>query len=339
MAAVSLRGISKVYYGDQAAIRDLDLEVADGEFLVIVGPSGCGKSTLLRLVAGLDEPTAGRIYLDTTDATDTPPQDRNVAMVFQSYALYPHMSVRENLGYGLKVRGEPRDATAARTLEMARALDLTELLDRRPAQLSGGQRQRVALGRAMVRKPRLFLLDEPLSNLDPALRTQARAELLRLYRMLGTTTMYVTHDQEEALTLGTRVAVMRDGRLEQIAAPAELYARPSNRFVGCFIGSPAMNLLEPSVLGMEAPPDAVVGVRPHDLALSDEGPLFATVEIVEPRGHDTVIHARTGGGEGPLVVAVIAADARVQPEARIRLGFRAERTHLFSRTTGDRIDE
>ena len=337
MAALTLDRVTRTYPGGHAALHELDLQVADGEFLVLVGPSGCGKSTLLRLVAGLDAPTAGRIRIGGADLTDVPPQERNVAMVFQSYALYPHMTVRENLGYGLKVRGQARDRIAARTSEVANALDIEGLLDRRPAQLSGGQRQRVALGRAMVRKPQAFLLDEPLSNLDPSLRTQARAELLRLYRQLGTTTLYVTHDQEEAMTLGSRVAVMRDGAVEQVAPPMELYNHPANTFVARFIGSPPMNLLEPSVLGVDAPPTTLFGVRPHDVVLSDDGPIRATVEIVEPRGHDTVVHARVDGSRDPAVLVVIPNNAMIQTGTEIRLAARQDRLHPFDRDTGERL--
>ena len=336
MAAVTLEGVTRTYPGGHTALDALDLDVADGEFLVLVGPSGCGKSTLLRLVAGLDAPSAGRIRIGGADVTDVAPQDRDVAMVFQSYALYPHMSVRQNLGYGLKVRGEPPDRVAARTTEVANALEIEELLDHRPAQLSGGQRQRVALGRALVRQPAAFLLDEPLSNLDPGLRTQARAELLRLHRRLGVTTLYVTHDQEEAMTLGSRVAVMRQGQLEQLAPSAELYTRPANTFVARFIGAPPMNLVDPAVLGLDAPADTLAGVRPHDLMLTDEGPIRATVELVEPRGHDTVVHARVQD-DGPVVVSVVPAGTAVRVDGDVRLSVRSDRVHRFGRRTGARV--
>jgi len=334
VAAITLDGVTRTYPGGHHALRSLDLDVADGEFLVLVGPSGCGKSTLLRLVAGLDAPTAGRIRIGGTDVTDVAPQARNVAMVFQSYALYPHMTVRENLGYGLKVRGEPRDRITARTAAVARALEIEGLLDRRPGQLSGGQRQRVALGRAMVREPRAFLLDEPLSNLDPALRTQARAELLRLYRRLGTTTLYVTHDQEEAMTLGTRVAVMREGRIEQIAPPAELYDRPAGTFVARFIGAPPMNLVAPASLGLDAVPEAIAGVRPHDLRLTAGGAIRATIELVEPRGYDAVVHARLDGGESVLVV--VPRGLAVTVGATVGLTVDPGQVHWFDRGSGAR---
>jgi ABC-type sugar transport system ATPase subunit len=231
MAAIRLEAAGKTYMNGYTAIRHIDLAIDDGEFLVLVGPSGCGKSTLLRLIAGLESPTSGRIVIGGADVTVVSPQARDLAMVFQSYALYPHMKVRDNLAYGLKVRRLEQAVVAQRVAEVAAALGIEDLLDRRPAQLSGGQRQRVALGRAIVRQPKAFLLDEPLSNLDPALRTQARAELRRLHRRLGATVIYVTHDQEEAMTLGGRVAVMRDGAIEQVGPPLEVYARPANTFV------------------------------------------------------------------------------------------------------------
>ena len=344
MAAIRLDGIEKIYPNGQAAIRPLDLEIADGEFLVLVGPSGCGKSTLLRLVAGLETPTAGRIAIGGTDVTALPPQARDLAMVFQSYALYPHMTVRENLAYGLKVRGTPKDVRAERVGAVAQALDLDQLLDRRPAQLSGGQRQRVALGRAMVRQPKAFLLDEPLSNLDPALRAQARAEIARLHQALATTVVYVTHDQEEAMTLGGRVAVMRQGIIEQIAPPLEVYARPLNTFVARFIGAPPMNLVPARDLGIEAPDGALAGVRPHDIAiggssrptLSGSASLQAVVELVERRGHDAVVHLRFDAPDTPVVLAVID-DEPPPAGSRVRVALSAERVHLFDGTSGSRF--
>ena len=256
MAAIQLDGLAKTYPNGHVAVRHINLGIHEGECLVLVGPSGCGKSTLLRLIAGLEVPTAGRILIGGADVTGWPPQARDVAMVFQSYALYPHMSVRDNLAYGLKVRRTDRAIVVRQVAAVAEALGIEELLDRRPAQLSGGQRQRVALGRAMVRQPKAFLLDEPLSNLDPSLRAQARAELRRLHRSLRATIVYVTHDQEEAMTLGGRVAVMRDGAIEQVAPPLEVYAKPANTFVARFIGAPAMNLVPATLAGVDAPAGA-----------------------------------------------------------------------------------
>jgi multiple sugar transport system ATP-binding protein len=243
MATVELRDVEKVYPNGHVAAHDLDLRVADGELLVLVGPSGCGKSTALRMVAGLETPTSGQVFIGGRDVTGVPPQDRDVAMVFQNYALYPHMTVRENLAFGLRMRGVDDPERERRAVDVARALGLEELMDRKPGQLSGGQRQRVALGRATVRDPRVFLFDEPLSNLDAKLRVQTRAELARLHRRIDATMMYVTHDQEEAMTLGQRVAVMNDGRLEQVAPPMEVFHSPATRFVAGFVGSPAMNFL------------------------------------------------------------------------------------------------
>src|SRR5438105_2856042 len=283
MASISLEHIAKRYPNGYIASRDLSLEIADGELLVLVGPSGSGKSTVLRMIAGLEKPTAGTITIGDRDVTRLPPQERDIAMVFQSYALYPHMTVRENMAFGLRLRRQPNEMVARRIGDVADALGLTSMLERKPAQLSGGQRQRVALGRAIVREPKAFLFDEPLSNLDAQLRVETRAELARLHRRLGATMVYVTHDQVEAMTLGTRVAVLKDGALQQVAPPMELYRRPQNRFVASFIGSPSMNFVQGNIErddgrtrfvapGMTlAVPEAaaarqgpvVLGVRPH----------------------------------------------------------------------------
>jgi multiple sugar transport system ATP-binding protein len=249
MARIVLDGVTKVFGSDVVAVDDVSLEIGDGEFMVLVGPSGCGKSTILRLLAGLEDVTAGEIYIGDRDVTDLPPKDRDVAMVFQNYALYPHMTVEQNIGFGLKLRGTPRDRIRSRVREAAKILGLDPFLTRKPAELSGGQRQRVAMGRAMVREPKAFLMDEPLSNLDAKLRVQVRAELARLHERLGTTTVYVTHDQVEAMTLGERVAVLKDGVLQQVETPQALYNGPTNLFVAAFIGSPPMNLAEASVQG------------------------------------------------------------------------------------------
>jgi multiple sugar transport system ATP-binding protein len=244
MSKIVLDSVSKVFGSEVVAVDDVSLDIEDGEFMVLVGPSGCGKSTILRLLAGLEDVTSGEIFIGDRQVTDLPPKQRDVAMVFQNYALYPHMSVEQNLGFGLKLRHTPRDEARTRVAEVARILELDALLDRKPAALSGGQRQRVAMGRAMVRQPLAFLMDEPLSNLDAKLRVQMRAELARLHERLRTTTVYVTHDQIEAMTLGNRVAVMKDGVLQQVDTPQALFNAPLNLFVAAFIGSPPMNLVE-----------------------------------------------------------------------------------------------
>jgi multiple sugar transport system ATP-binding protein len=308
VAEIVLDNISKVFSGGVVAVDDVSLTIDSGEFLVLVGPSGCGKSTLLRMIAGLEEVTAGTISIGDRDVTELPPRSRDIAMVFQSYALYPHMTVRQNLGYGLKVRKTPKHEIAERVARAAQLLGLDELLDRKPAALSGGQRQRVAMGRAIVREPKAFLMDEPLSNLDAKLRVSMRAQLSALHGRLATTTIYVTHDQIEAMTLGQRVAVMRDGRIQQVDTPQELYARPVNLFVAAFIGSPAMNLVEAEIGGSElhfggyaiplasagvSPAGRVVaGIRPEafeDGAFADPSlpRIDVSVEVVEELGADT----------------------------------------------------
>jgi len=304
VASIELRGVSKSYDGT-VAVADVDLEISPGEFLVLVGPSGCGKSTLLRAIAGLETLTRGSVHIGGRDVTRVAPEDRDVAMVFQDYALYPHMTVERNLGFGLKLRGIDKGARAEQVGEVARMLGLEGLLGRRPAELSGGQRQRVALGRAMIRQPQAFLMDEPLSNLDAGLRTSMRAELARLHDRLGVTTVYVTHDQVEAMTLGTRVAVLRDGVLQQCGTPLELYERPANLFVAGFIGSPRMNLapgrvedrmvrvgdwtlpLPHEVVGT-LPEHVVVGIRPSDFHLGTTGgtSISVTPMVVEELGSE-----------------------------------------------------
>jgi multiple sugar transport system ATP-binding protein len=284
MATIVLDGVTKVFGDDVIAVNNVSLEIGEGEFMVLVGPSGCGKSTILRILAGLEEVTAGELYIDQKQVTDLPPKDRDIAMVFQNYALYPHMTVAQNLGFGLRLRKIPKDEYERRVHDVARILGLEPLLHRKPAELSGGQRQRVAMGRAMVREPVAFLMDEPLSNLDAKLRVQMRAELARVHERLGTTTVYVTHDQVEAMTLGQRVAVLRDGVLQQVDTPQRLYEHPLNLFVAAFIGSPPMNLVEAEVHGrtlafggleMQLTPETnlaefegrsvILGIRPSDM--------------------------------------------------------------------------
>jgi ABC-type sugar transport system ATPase subunit len=335
VSSITLERLAKRHANGHVAVRDVDLRIDDGEFVVLVGPSGCGKSTLLRLIAGLETPTSGRILLDDADVTGLPPQSRDLAMVFQSYALYPHMTVRQNLAYGLRVRGADGRTIDARLGAVAAALGLDALLDRRPAQLSGGQRQRVALGRAMVREPRAFLLDEPLSNLDPALRLQARAELLQLHRRLRSTVLYVTHDQEEAMTLGSRVVVMREGRFEQIAPPLDLYITPANTFVAQFIGVPPMNLVPGPVPELGVGAGVSVGIRPHDLTIATAGRIVATVDVVEERGYDAILHLRTRMAGGAPLVAVAARP--IPPGTEVQVDVAAGRMHLFDER-GKRMD-
>ena len=355
MAEIVLDNVSKVFAGSVVAVDDVSLTINSGEFLVLVGPSGCGKSTLLRMVAGLEQVTDGTISIGERVVTDLPPRARDVAMVFQSYALYPHMTVRENLGYGLKVRKTPKQEIRERVTRAAELLGLDQLLDRKPAALSGGQRQRVAMGRAIVREPKAFLMDEPLSNLDAKLRVSMRAQLSALHTRLSTTTIYVTHDQIEAMTLGHRVAVMRDGRIQQVDAPQALYARPANLFVAAFIGSPAMNLVEAEVAGGElrfgghaiplraagTPADGqvVAGIRPEafeDSAFADPSlpRIDVQVEVVEELGADThvifsvaaprveVSEVREAAGEDDTLVAVGGTlfTARVDPGTAARPG-------------------
>ncbi len=300
MAGIVLERVSKVFASDVVAVDDLSLEIGDGEFMVLVGPSGCGKSTILRILAGLEEVTAGEVYIDGRQVTDLPPKQRDVAMVFQNYALYPHMSVEQNLGFGLKLRKTPKADIKRRVTDAAKILGLEPLLARKPVALSGGQRQRVAMGRAMVREPKAFLMDEPLSNLDAKLRVQMRAQLAKLHDTLKTTTVYVTHDQVEAMTLGERVAVMRDGVLQQVDTPQNLYGNPSNLFVAAFIGSPPMNLVEAKVsdgrvafagfelplpvgtdLGNHGGRTLILGIRPSDLedAAVWSNPDLPTIEV------------------------------------------------------------
>ena len=318
MATLSLEEIGKVYDNGVEAVRDLTLHVDEGEFVVLVGPSGCGKTTALRMVAGLEEITYGTIRLGDRVVNDLSARDRDIAMVFQNYALYPHLSAHDNIGFSLSMRGVPKTERNQRVREAAEVLGLTEVLDRRPRELSGGQRQRVAMGRALVREPAVFLMDEPLSNLDAKLRVQMRSEVLRVQRRLGVATLYVTHDQTEAMTMGDRVAVLRDGNLQQLAAPQELYDRPSNLFVASFMGSPSMNLYDASVAGAEVKlgsqgltlsPEwsgrlgdgpVVVGIRPEHLTVGrspayadGDGAgqsLIADVELVEALGNEQLVH-------------------------------------------------
>jgi multiple sugar transport system ATP-binding protein len=377
MAEIELEHLTKVFPGGTVAVEDVSLRIEDGEFLVLVGPSGCGKSTLLRMIAGLEEVSEGRISVGGHDVTDLAPRRRDIAMVFQSYALYPHMNVRKNIGYGLKVRRTPKDEAQRRVEEVATLLGLGELLDRRPAQLSGGQRQRVAMGRAIVREPKAFLMDEPLSNLDAKLRVEMRASLAQLHARLGVTTVYVTHDQTEAMTLGQRVAVLNDGRVLQVDSPQRLYEHPANLFVAAFIGTPAMNLVEASIGGDEVafgrfrvPLDrerrpkfsssrVVVGIRPEsfeEASLAPPGaPTFAVVPaVVEELGSDAqvffhveaeAVAADVSGREEAALLPESKAlfGARLDPRARARVGEPLElaldpaRLYFFDPESGENL--
>lgn len=319
MATLSLSAVEK-RYGAVAVLHRVDLEVADGEFVVLVGPSGCGKSTLLRCIAGLEDISSGELRIDGARVNDVAPRDRDVAMVFQSYALYPHMTVRENMGFALRLKGAPD--VAARVDEAARQLGLGPLLDRYPKELSGGQRQRVAMGRAIVRRPKVFLFDEPLSNLDASLRTSVRVELKRQHQALRTTTVYVTHDQTEALTLADRIVVLNQGIVQQVGTPDELYSEPKNRFVAGFIGSPAMNFLS------AVEPGLVIGVRPEAVVLG-AGPHEARVEVVERLGFESHVHLRLGDE------AIVARMEGRPPEGTVKLAF--ARSYRFDPSTGERL--
>ncbi len=358
MSSVVLRHLEKTYANGFLAVHDVNLEVVDGEFIVLVGPSGCGKSTTLRMVAGLEETTSGEIYIGDRLVNQVAPGDRDIAMVFQNYALYPHMTVYDNMAFGLKMRRLARAEIGKRVAEAAKILSIETLLGRRPRELSGGQRQRVALGRAIVREPKVFLFDEPLSNLDATLRVQMRAEIARLHRRLKTTVIYVTHDQVEAMTLGERIVLMNHGVVQQVDTPMNIYRHPANRFVASFVGSPAMNFFagrlvsgvfhfageedgdgSPGVdLRSSVPNGAVVlGVRPEDLLADGEGlPLGqVTLDVVEHLGHETMVHFELAGGRH---AARLPASAPVQPGSQLPLGVRPHAFHLFDGDDGRRLN-
>lgn len=373
MATVTFQNATRIYPGAaKPAVDSLNLEIADGEFLVLVGPSGCGKSTTLRMLAGLEDVNSGKVFIGKTDVTDVTPKDRDIAMVFQNYALYPHMTVADNMGFALKIAGVDKETIKQRVQEAAEILDLTEYLDRKPKALSGGQRQRVAMGRAIVRKPQVFLMDEPLSNLDAKLRVQTRTQIASLQHSLGVTTVYVTHDQTEALTMGDRIAVLKDGHLQQVATPNEMYTEPANAFVAGFIGSPAMNLGEWRVEGNQAkfgdavlplPENVVnavqaedsstviVGIRPESMEKAEDpaGAIPMRIKLVENLGSDAYMHgeivgrtdtdAMFGSGDNTNVMT-----ARVLPETNktegdvVYLRPRLDRIHYFSAKTGLRMN-
>jgi multiple sugar transport system ATP-binding protein len=351
MATVTLRGLRRHFPGvERAALAGLDLEVKDGELLVLVGPSGCGKSTALRLVAGLDRPDGGAIRIDDRDVGDVPPQDRDVAMVFQGYALYPHMSARDNIAFPLKMRGVDKAERARRVDEAAALLGLGKLLDRRPGELSGGERQRVAMGRAIVRRPKVFLFDEPLSNLDAALRTELRVEIAALVRRLGVTSLYVTHDQIEAMTMGDRIAVMRAGELQQIGPPRAIYQDPENAFVAGFLGAPPINWIDvertdaglrgagatwPEPEGLDLPVKARAGLRPEHLSLHGPGvEMAAKVVQIEPLGAET--HVLLDAAGTLLRAKVPGFDAPARDE-EVRVFARGEAVLWFDAASGERL--
>jgi len=363
MAEVVIKDVTKVFPGDVVAVDNIELHIQDRELLVLVGPSGCGKSTTLRMVAGLEEITKGTIEIDGRIVNEVPPKDRDIAMVFQNYALYPHMTVYKNMAFGLKLRRYPKTEIDERVQEAARILGITDLLERKPKQLSGGQRQRVAVGRAIVRKPKAFLFDEPLSNLDAKLRVEMRAELNRLHNRLQTTMIYVTHDQVEAMTLGDRIVVMDRGKIQQVAQPIELYDRPANRFVASFIGTPPMNFLDgqleregedlwftngttrlrlPASFVSSVEPSigkkAVLGVRPENIrerANGDEPDagtaLKATVNVLEPLGDEIIVYLRVGGSD---LIAKLDAHSELRLNQEVEMVLNMGQAHVFDDDTG-----
>ena len=354
MASVAIRDVRKSY-GATAVIHGVDISITDGEFVVLVGPSGCGKSTLLRMIAGLENITGGQISIGDRVVNNLPPKERDIAMVFQNYALYPHMTVAANMAFSMKLRGAPKDEIDTRVRRAAEILDLGPYLERFPRQLSGGQRQRVAMGRAIVRDPQVFLFDEPLSNLDAKLRVQMRTEIKELHQRLKTTTVYVTHDQIEAMTMADKIVVMHDGIVEQIGTPLDLYDHPANQFVAGFIGSPAMNFLKGTVRvngsavfegpnGVKLPiasapasangAAAVYGIRPEHFTLADDG-AEAEIVVIEPTGSETQVFAKLGGEE---VVAVFRERHQFKPGEKIKLKPDPKLVHLFDAATGKRLN-
>ncbi len=364
MSEVIMKGIKKVYDGGVTAVHDVNLTIADKEFIVLVGPSGCGKSTTLRMVAGLEEISGGELYIDGNLVNDVAPKDRDIAMVLQSYALYPHMTVRDNLGFALKLKKTPKDEIDKKVEEVAEILDITRYLDRKPKALSGGQRQRVAIGRAMVRDPKVFLMDEPLSNLDAKLRNQMRAEIIKLRQRINTTFMYVTHDQTEAMTLGDRIVIMKDGYVNQVGTPQEVFNKPVNLFVAGFIGMPVMNFFDGCKLLKEdgvyyaeirgvkfklsefqekaltqngqEPCDIVAGIRPQHISVGD-GQLEATIEVSEMLGSEYNLHARSGEDEVVMVIPTVGLDTDVSMGSKVTFGTEPELIQLFDKASGNNL--
>ena len=364
MSEVILKGIKKVYDGGVTAVHDVNLHIQDKEFIVLVGPSGCGKSTTLRMVAGLEEISGGELYIDGKLVNDVAPKDRDIAMVFQSYALYPHMTVRDNLGFALKLKKVDKAEIDKKVEEVAEILAITQYLDRKPKALSGGQRQRVAIGRAMVRDPKVFLMDEPLSNLDAKLRNQMRAEIIKLRQRINTTFMYVTHDQTEAMTLGDRIVIMKDGFVNQVGTPQEVFNKPVNLFVAGFIGMPVMNFFDGCKLLKEdgvyyaeirgvkfklsdfqqkalaqngqEPCDIVAGIRPQHISVG-EGELSATIEVSEMLGSEYNLHARSGDDEVVMVIPTVGLAEDVSMGSRVHFSTAPELIQLFDKATGNNL--
>ena len=359
-----MKGLKKVYSGGVTAVHDVNIEIKDKEFIVLVGPSGCGKSTTLRMVAGLEDISGGELWIDGKLVNDVEPKDRDIAMVFQSYALYPHMTVRDNLGFALKLKKVPKEEIDKKVNEVAQILDITQYLDRKPKALSGGQRQRVAIGRAMVRDPKVFLMDEPLSNLDAKLRNQMRAEIIKLRQHINTTFMYVTHDQTEAMTLGDRIVIMKDGFVNQIGSPEEVFGKPVNLFVAGFIGMPVMNFFDGCKLLLEGgkyyaeirgvkfelsdfqqkalkqngqqPCDIVAGIRPQHITVGD-GELSAKIEVSEMLGSEYNLHARSDKDEVVMVIPTVGLDVDVSMGQQVKFTTQPELIQLFDKATGNNL--
>lgn len=363
MSSITLKNLKKVYDGEVLAVNGFSMDIQDKEFIVLVGPSGCGKSTVLRMIAGLEEITEGELYIGDKKMNDVPPRDRDIAMVFQNYALYPHMTVYKNMAFGLENRKLPKDQIDAKVREAAKILDIEDLLDRKPKAMSGGQRQRVALGRAMVREPAVFLLDEPLSNLDAKLRTSMRTEIIKLHKRLGTTFVYVTHDQIEAMTMGDRIVVMKEGVIQQIGTPAEVYHQPANIFVAGFIGTPPMNFLDALIrhdangfyleladayirlpehdqyftadsLAQYVDKEVLLGIRPDNISISDKG-LPARVDVAEALGGETYLYLECCDAK---IIVKLQGTVTKQPDEMVNLFFRPEHIHLFDKESGHNIN-
>ena len=365
MSTVLLKDLKKVYDGNVVAVHDVNLEIADKEFIVLVGPSGCGKSTTLRMVAGLEDISDGELYIDGRLCNDVAPKDRDIAMVFQSYALYPHLSVYDNMAFALKLKKTPKSVIDKKVREVAQILDITQYLERKPKALSGGQRQRVAIGRAMVRDPKVFLMDEPLSNLDAKLRNQMRAEIIKLRQRINTTFMYVTHDQTEAMTLGDRIVIMRDGYIQQIGTPQEVFNHPANLFVASFIGTPVMNFFDAQLIregdkysveldGWRVPLSekkrarllekdvqsrtVTLGVRPEHMLLWQEGGVNANVEVIETMGSSVHLHVKAAGKDAIIVVPLYDAEEDYESGDTVRFRFAGSSAHLFDPETGANLE-